>query len=84
MICFAYILETKEIYCLIELSLNYNLQQNAMVKVENEMDVQNENNSIDIKSHEVYVSSILIEEIKSEVSCFGHFYTSCSFLGSFS
>jgi hypothetical protein len=55
-----------------------------MVKVENEMDVQNENNSIDIKSHEVYVSSILIEEIKSEVSCFGHFYTSCSFLGSFS
>jgi hypothetical protein len=40
-----------------------------MMKVENDADVQSENSSIDIKSHEEYVSSsILIEEIKSEVS----------------
>jgi hypothetical protein len=41
-----------------------------MVKDENDVDVQSENNSIDIKSHDVYVSSSSVptEEIKSEVS----------------
>jgi hypothetical protein len=39
------------------------------MKGKHDEDVQNENNSINIKSHEVYVpSSILTEEIKSEVS----------------
>jgi hypothetical protein len=39
-----------------------------MMKVENDMDVQSEENSSDIKIHEVYIpSSFPIEEIKSEV-----------------
>lgn len=69
---------------LIELSVNCNLQQKTMMKVENDVDVQNEENSSDIKIHEVYVpSSFPIEEIKSEVSLvLGVFYISCSFLES--
>jgi hypothetical protein len=61
---------------LIELSVNCNLQQNTMMKVENDVDVQSEENSSDIKIHEVYVpSSFPIEEIKSEVSLvLGVFY----------
>jgi hypothetical protein len=56
-------------YNLIELSFNYNLQQNTTMKVENDVDIESEENCSNIKSHEVYVPSLLpVEEIKSEVS----------------
>jgi hypothetical protein len=56
------------------------LQQKTIVRVEDDVDVQNEEDSIDLKSHIVYVPAVFSKEkTDPEVGLmFGCFYCSCS------